>query len=231
MSHVLTTTSVLYTVTWSRQKTLDIRLKKLGAGHGDVASTYNNLGIVHSDLEQIRVFIFIMRWPFIRKSWVLIILMSHVLTTISVLYTVTWSRQKTLDIRLKKLGAGHGDVASTYNNLGIVHSDLEQIRVFIFIMRWPFIRKSWVLIILMSHVLTTISVLYTVTWSRQKTLDIRLKKLGAGHGDVASTYNCLGIVHRHLGELEQAKEYYDRALAIRLKKLDPDHVDVAIVYN
>ena len=49
--------------------------------------------------------------------------------------------------------------------------------------------------------------------------------------DVAAIYRQVGKVHKKLGDLSQAKDYYDRALAIRLKKLGPDHVDVATSYN
>ncbi|KAJ7390190.1 hypothetical protein OS493_026699 [Desmophyllum pertusum] len=48
---------------------------------------------------------------------------------------------------------------------------------------------------------------------------------------VADAYFYIGNVHIHLGELQQAKEYHDRALAIRLKKLGPEHVDVAATYS
>ena len=51
------------------------------------------------------------------------------------------------------------------------------------------------------------------------------------HVDVASSYNNLGNVQRDLGDLEQAKEQYDRALTIRIKRLGADHVDVARTYN
>ena len=44
---------------------------------------------------------------------------------------------------------------------------------------------------------------------------------------MATCYNNLGNAH-NLGDLEQAKENYERALTIRLKKLDPDHLDVAL---
>ncbi|CAH3110504.1 unnamed protein product [Pocillopora meandrina] len=47
----------------------------------------------------------------------------------------------------------------------------------------------------------------------------------------AESYNDLGIVHHHLGDLQQAKECLDRALTIYLKKLGPEHVDVAVCYN
>ena len=49
--------------------------------------------------------------------------------------------------------------------------------------------------------------------------------------DEAVCYIYLGIVHRNLGDLELAKENYERALTIFLKKLDPDHPDVAMCYN
>ena len=49
--------------------------------------------------------------------------------------------------------------------------------------------------------------------------------------DEAMCYVFLGSVSHDLGELEQAKEYHERALRIRLKKLGPDHLDVAMCYN
>ena len=51
------------------------------------------------------------------------------------------------------------------------------------------------------------------------------------HIDVALIYGAMGDIHKELGDLEQAKEYQDRALAIRLKKLGPDHTDVATTYS
>jgi len=38
-------------------------------------------------------------------------------------------------------------------------------------------------------------------------------------GRPTTIYNNLGLVHHHLGDLEKAKEYYERALAISLGKL------------
>ena len=34
-----------------------------------------------------------------------------------------------------------------------------------------------------------------------------------------------------MGDHQQVKEYYERALSIRLNKLGPDHVEVAITYR
>nr|XP_058959983.1 uncharacterized protein LOC131786940 [Pocillopora verrucosa] len=47
----------------------------------------------------------------------------------------------------------------------------------------------------------------------------------------AGLYLCLGTLYRHLGDFQQAQDYYARALDIRLKQLGPDHVDVAASYN
>ena len=58
-----------------------------------------------------------------------------------------------------------------------------------------------------------------------------LKKVGPDHVNAAASYNDLGLVHRQLGDLKQAKDYHDRALAIMLKELGPDHVNVAASYN
>ena len=49
--------------------------------------------------------------------------------------------------------------------------------------------------------------------------------------DEALCYTCLGSVHKDLGDLEQAKQYFERALTIYLKKLGPDHLDVAMCHN
>jgi len=38
-------------------------------------------------------------------------------------------------------------------------------------------------------------------------------------------------VYRDLGDLEQAKEYHERAITNYLKKLGPDHLDVAKCHN
>ena len=41
----------------------------------------------------------------------------------------------------------------------------------------------------------------------------------------------MGCLHDELGDHQQAKECYERALSIRLNKLGPDHVDVACTYH
>ena len=65
----------------------------------------------------------------------------------------------------------------------------------------------------------------------ERTLSMRLNKLGPDHVDVAHTYHIMGTLYRHMGDHRQAKEYYLRALSIRLNKLGPDHLAVAHTYH
>ena len=48
---------------------------------------------------------------------------------------------------------------------------------------------------------------------------------------VTCAYHNMGTLHRDLGDYQQAKEYYERALSIQLNKLEPDHVAVARTYH
>ena len=52
-----------------------------------------------------------------------------------------------------------------------------------------------------------------------------------GDKDVVNAYSFIGTVHHSLGDLQQAKEYHNRALTIGLNKFGPEHVDVAESYN
>ena len=55
--------------------------------------------------------------------------------------------------------------------------------------------------------------------------------IGSQHIVVATTLNNLGNVLRDQGDLEQAKDYHERALAIREEKLGSHHIDVATTLN
>ena len=58
-------------------------------------------------------------------------------------------------------------------------------------------------------------------------------RTGPDHGHVkrvAKTYHHMGFLHMELSNVQQAKEYYERALSLQLNTLGPDHVDVAYTY-
>ena len=51
------------------------------------------------------------------------------------------------------------------------------------------------------------------------------------HSDVTYIYHWLGVIHKAIGDHDQAKEYYERALSVQLNTLGPHHVDVAKTYH
>ena len=62
---------------------------------------------------------------------------------------------------------------------------------------------------------------------------LRLEKkiYGEHHGDLAQSYNNLGTVYSHLGQYNQAKEYFEKSLAIRKEIYGEHHGAVATSYN
>ena len=59
-------------------------------------------------------------------------------------------------------------------------------------------------------------------------------RTGPDHGHakrVSRIYHNIGLLHRHLSDYQQAKEYFERALSIQRNTLGPDHVDVACTYH
>ena len=58
-----------------------------------------------------------------------------------------------------------------------------------------------------------------------------MKQLGPEHVDVATSNNNLGIVYRNLGDFQQAKDNFARALDIYATQLGPEHVNVATTHD
>ena len=56
-------------------------------------------------------------------------------------------------------------------------------------------------------------------------------KTVSDHFEEARIIQSMGILHKHLGDRQQAKEYFERALSIQLNKLGPDLVEVARTYH
>ena len=50
-------------------------------------------------------------------------------------------------------------------------------------------------------------------------------------GNVAASYNNMGLAYKEKGECDQALECYQKALTSWLKRLGPDHPNVAMCYN
>ena len=65
----------------------------------------------------------------------------------------------------------------------------------------------------------------------RRALAIRLKALGEGHPDTATSYNNLAVTLRDQGKHAEAEAMHRRALAIRLKALGEGHPHTATSYN
>ena len=187
------------------EKSLAIRKEIYGEHHGDVASSYNNLGTVFSDLGQynqakeyhekslaIRKEIYGEHHGDVATSY------NNLGTVYSDLGQYNQAKEyheKSLAIRKEIYGERHGDVASSYNNLGTVYRALGQYNQ----------AKEY----------------------HEKSLAIRKEIYGEHHGDVAASYNNLGTVYSNLGQYNQAKEYHEKSLAIRKEIYGEHHGDVA----
>ena len=117
--------------------------------------------------------------------------------------------EKSLSITKEIYGEKHGEIATSYNNLGNVFWELHQYNQ----------AKEYY----------------------EKSLSIRKEIHGEHHGDVATShnnlgdvaasYNNLGLVYRDLSQYNQAKEYHEKSLAIRKEIHGEHHGDVATSHN
>jgi tetratricopeptide (TPR) repeat protein len=191
------------------KKCLHIRLQTLDPEHPDVATSYNNIGLVwekrgeyDKTLEYYKKCLDIClktlgaEHPDVAASYNNI---GQVWYDKGVYDEALVFYQKCLDIELKTLGAEHPYLGTSYNNIGqarVNKGDYDEALVFY-----------------------------------QKCLDIELKTLGAEHPDVATSFNNIGIVWYYKGEYDKALEFYHKCLNIRLKSLGAEHPDVASSYN
>ncbi|PFX13369.1 Nephrocystin-3 [Stylophora pistillata] len=230
---------------------LEIRLKRLGPDHVDVAASYNNLGNLHSDLgetDQAKDYYnhaLEIRLKRLGPDHVDVAGSYNNLGTLHSDLDETDQAKDyynhALEIYLKKLGPDHVNVAKSYNNLATLHSDLgetDQAKDYYNHALEIRLKKLGPDHVKVADSYNNLGILHSDLGETDQAkdyynhaLEIRLKKLGPDHVHVADSYNNLGNLHKALGETDQAKDYYKRALEIRLKKLGPDHVDVAASYN
>ena len=197
------------------EKSLSIYTKEMyGEQHGDIATSYNNLGNVFWELHQ-----YDQAKKYYEKSFLIrkdIYDENHsdenhsdlaasynnlglVYRDLSQYNQAKEYHEKSLAIRIKIHGEHHGDVATSQNNLGTVCSALGQHKK----------AKEYY----------------------EKSLASRKAIYGEHHGDVAASYNNLGLVYRHFGEYDQAQVYNEKSLAIRKKIYGEHHGEVAASYN
>ena len=191
------------------ERSLAVRREIYGDHHGDVAASYNNLGLVCSALCQynqakkyherslaITQEIYGKRHSDVAESYNSL---GNVYYYLGQYNQAKEYYEKSLAIRKEIYGEHHGYVARSYNNLGAVcvrfrrHNQAKEYH--------------------------------------EKSLAIKKEIYGEHHGDVAASYNNLGDAYRNLGQYSQAKEYHEKSLAIRKEIYGERHGNVAQSYN
>jgi tetratricopeptide (TPR) repeat protein len=191
------------------QEALEIRKRALGEDHSDTATSYNNMGMSLSDLDQHeKALEYFQKALEIRKR----VLgedhpdtatsynnMGMSLSDLDQHEKALEYFQKALEIRKRVLGEDHPDTATSYYNVGISLRDLGRYE--------------------------------EALEYKQKAHAIRRKLLGEDHPDTGKSYNNVGSSLRDLGRHEEALEYKQKGLEIRKKALGDKHPDLAINYN
>ena len=197
------------------QMTLDIRLGLLGENHPNVASSYNNIGIVwdvkgdydraleyHEKALSIRLRVLGEDHPDVATSYNNI---GSVWAKKGNYDKALEYHEKALSIRLRVLGEDNLDVATSYNEIGYAWSDKCG----------PSGRREF----------------DKALEYYEKALSIQLRLLGDDHPDVAASYNNIATVWSDRGDFDKALEYHEKALSIRLHVFGDDHPSVATSYN
>ena len=108
--------------------------------------------------------------------------------------------ERALDIRSKIYDANHPDIGTSYNNLGLVSSNLGE--------NYTEQAKEYY----------------------EKALRIARDIYGEEHIDVAAGYNNLGVFYSDKGQHYEAKKCHEKALIIGRKIYGEDHPEVATTY-
>ncbi|CAF4717250.1 unnamed protein product [Rotaria sp. Silwood1] len=188
---------------------VDIRQKILPPTHPDIATSYNNIGLIYSNMgEYTKALSFYEQALHIRQN---ILPPNHPdlatsYNTVGLVHSNMGDYAKALsfyeqalDICQKMLPPNHPDFAQSYNNIGWVYSNMSE---------------------------------YSKALScYERALDIRQKILPPNHPDLATSYSNIGKVYSEMGKYSKALASHQRALDIYQKTLPPEHPNFAQSYN
>ena len=194
----------------SYQKALKIYEKILPADHPDIATIYDNIGLIYAYQKKD----FATALKHYRKALAIreqVLPSNHLdlarsYNNIGAAYLHTNNSvaaleifQKALAIRKRVLPANHLDLARSYNNIGTAYL----------------------------HTNNNVAALEIF----QKALAIRKQVLPANHPDLARIYDNIGTAYLHMDNCTAALENFQKALAIRKQGLSKDHPDLALSYS
>ena len=188
---------------------LEIRGRVLGQNHPDIATSYNNIGVIYSDKgDYDKALEYHLKAMEIRES---VLGANHPDTAMSYnnignVYFYKGDYDKALEYYLKAvkikesvLGVNHPYTATSYNNIGEIYSDKGDYD------------KA------LEYYLEAVKIKESV--------------LGANHPDTAMSYNNIGNVYSDKGDYDKALEYHLKAMEIREKVLGEDHINTVYSYN
>jgi tetratricopeptide (TPR) repeat protein len=191
------------------QKSIEIRQQSLPPNHSDLASAYNNIGMVYDRVSEYSKALSSYEEALkIRQQSLPLnhcdLAISY--SNIGVVYETMGEYsnalsyyEKALAIRQQALPPNHPDLASSYNNIGLVYSKMGEYS------------KA-----LPSH---------------EKAVEIRQQSLPLNHPDLASSYNNIGLMYFNMGNHSKALSYYEKDLEISQKTLPQNHPDFAKSYG
>ncbi|CAF3482114.1 unnamed protein product [Rotaria sp. Silwood1] len=187
------------------EKVLQIRLKTYSPYNSSLAITYNNIGLIHREMEdysqaisffqkslEIKQKIFTSYHPSLAITYNNIGEINQLMGEFS---QALMSYQKALEIHEKTFSLNHSELATTYDNIGITHQSIGN---------------------------------YSIALSfYQKALKTRQKSLSASHPSVSTSYNSIEHLYQSMGDYNIALEYYQKTQKLQEKSLDPNHPSLA----
>lgn len=188
---------------------LELKERELGAGHPELCTWYNNLGMAYSELGDHRNALGYLQKALaalqrLEKPDPVLLANYHDNIGYACLRLGDFSNalthaERALAIRQSALPPMHLDLALSYNNVGSLYQELGNYNM-------------------------------ALTY-RQQAAAIQEQLLDANHPDLATSYDNVGGSLAKLGRRKEAFDYRMKALQIRKKSLPEDHPELAVSYN
>ena len=234
------------------QQALIIHQKKSGGDQRPIATCFDNLGIVLSDLNRFQEArdyhqrALVMRRKLYDNNHPLVATsldnLGFVYTNLEQHRNAMACHKEALDIYRKSYSSDQANVATTLNRLGLVYYALglkddskDYFQQSLAIRQAVYGNDHPLVAISLNNVGLVVSDLGRHREAREcqeKALLIDKTVYGSDHPRIACSLNRLGIVYRRLGQYQQATGYYRQALAIRKAVFGNNHKSVAdVLYN
>ena len=232
-------------------KALALALEQYGENHSDVATIYNEIGLVYAG--QGYYALALEYYEKALKTWLEVFGENHPnvalgYNNIGLVYIDQGDYypgmefvEKALKIQLEFFGEKHPDVARSYNNIGGVYNRLGDYSMALD--NYDKAREVWLEVFGENHPNVALSynniggVYYhqedhtRALENFEKALKIFLGIFGENHPNVASSYNNIGEVYSHQGDYLRALENHEKALKIFLGLFGENHTKVSTSYN